>query len=297
MRVVVAQVYAFCCFPGDLFKPMRYCRYVTVWACFALFLFTSNALAQVQESGVKLGAQQFGRNCAACHGADGKGSEKAADIATTPRIVAMTDTDLVAIIHNGVPGTGMPPFPQIPPATAHAIVDYLRTLQGKTSGTPTADAKLNGDPKAGRALYFGKAQCSNCHMINGEGGFIASDMTTYGQSRSADAIRKAIITPDAQLAPNSRVVKVKTKSGQNLTGVVRNEDNMKMALQTEDGRYHFLTRSNLAEVHYTDHSLMPQDYGTRLTSKELDDIVSFLITTGKSAPAEPPPARRRRSGN
>jgi cytochrome c oxidase cbb3-type subunit 3 len=78
---------------------------------------------------------------------------------------------------------------------------------------------------------------------------------------------------------------------------VRSEDNFNLALQTEDGRYHFLTRSSLVEVNYKQYSLMPRDYGTRLTGKELDDLVSFLIVTSKNAPVEAPPPRRRRHGD
>ena len=141
---------------------------------------------------------------------------------------------------------------------------------------------MTGDVNAGRALYFGKAQCSTCHMIKGHGGFIASDLTTYGRSRTADAILQAITTPDTPLVPSSRVVSVLTKTGLKLTGVLRYEDNFSLALQMEDGRYHLLTRSDLTDVHYTDHSLMPRDYGTRLTSKELNDLVSFLIVASRS---------------
>ena len=78
-----------------------------------------------------------------------------------------------------------------------------------------------------------------------------------------------------------------------LTGVVRSEDTFTLELQTQDGRYHFLDRNTLADVQYTDHSLMPHDYGTRLTPAELNDIASYLIVTGKAAPASPSAHRRR----
>lgn len=130
-------------------------------------------------------------------------------------------------------------------------------------------------------MYFGKAQCSTCHMIEGHGGFIASDLTTYGRSRTADAILLAITAPDTPLAHSSRVVSVLTRGGQKLTGVLRYEDNFSVAIQMEDGRYHLLARSDLTDVHYTGHSLMPRDYGTRLTSKELNDLVSFLVVTSR----------------
>ena len=114
-------------------------------------------------------------------------------------------------------------------------------------------------------------------MVQGRGGFIASDLTAYGRNHSVSAILKAITTPDSPLVPSSRVVTVTTVLGTTLTGVLRNEDNFSMDVQTEDGRFHLLARSDLADVHYTEHSLMPRDYGALLSWSELDDIAAFLI--------------------
>jgi cytochrome c oxidase cbb3-type subunit 3 len=255
-------------------------------------------MGQGQMSAVDQGAQQFQANCAGCHGADGKGGDKGPSIATLPSVVALSEIEMIKIVRDGTP-TGMPSFEQLGDAKITAVVRYLRTLQGKTTVSNTDE--LTGDAVAGRVLYFGKAQCSDCHMVNtaglGQGGFIASDLTSYGANHTARAIRQAILQPDTPLDPASRVVEVQTKTGQKLIGLVRSEDNFNLALQTEDGRYHFLTRSSLVEVNYKQYSLMPRDYGTRLTGKELDDLVSFLIVTSKNAPVEAPPPRRRRHGD
>jgi cytochrome c oxidase cbb3-type subunit 3 len=248
---------------------------------------------QGQGNGPNPGAQQFARNCAGCHGADGRGGDKAPGITTTPSIVALSDADLIKIVHDGT-RLGMPPFQQLGDAGIRAVVDYLRTLQGKTSSN-APQAAVIGDSNSGHTLFFGKAECSNCHMVMGEGGFIASDLTVYGQSHSEDAITKAIVTPDSPLLTAARVVEVRTRSGQKLAGVVRSEDNFTLELQTQDGRYHFLARNSLADVQYTDHSLMPHDYGARLTPAGLKDIASYLIIIGRAAPAAPP-ARGRRGG-
>jgi cytochrome c oxidase cbb3-type subunit 3 len=255
-------------------------------------------MGQGQASAVDHGAQQFQANCAGCHGADGKGGDKGPSIATLPGVVALSEVELIKIVRDGTPA-GMPSFGRLGDTEIAAVVRYLRTLQGKTAVSDTV--ALPGDAVAGRVLYFGKAQCSSCHMVTtagvGEGGFIASDLTSYGASHTAAAIKQAIVQPDAQLDPASRVVEVETKAGQKLIGVARSEDNFNLALQTEDGRYHFLTRSDLAAVNYKQYSLMPRDFGTRLTSKELDDVVSFLIVTGKNAPVEAlQPGRKRHGG-
>ena len=274
-------------------KQMINNRFVQVLACSALFLSAGLPMrSQGRRNGANAGAQQFQANCAVCHSADGTGDKGPSII--TPAITALSDAALIKIVHDGT-AAGMPPFGGLGDENIAAVVHFLRTLQGQSDTTGTA--KVTGDTAAGRALYFGKAQCSTCHMIQGNGGFIASDLTAYGRSHAADAIKQEIVTPDMQLAPASRVVEVQTKAGKKLSGVVRSEDaSTDCPYQTEDGRYHFLSRSDLAHVQYTDHSLMPHDYGTQLTAKELDDIVSFLIVTGQTAPAEPTAGRRRGGG-
>jgi cytochrome c oxidase cbb3-type subunit 3 len=267
-------------------------RYMKFLVGPALSLFVAMpSMAQQQGNDGNAGAQQFARNCAGCHGADGRGGDKAPAIATMPSVVALSDTDLVKIVHNGTQ-TGMPAFSQLGDDNTRAVVAFLRMLQGRTSGDGP-EAALVGDPSSGRALFGGKAQCSSCHMVGGSGGFIASDLTTYGQTHNEAAIIKAIEHPDSPLVPAARVVEVRTRSGTKLAGVVRSEDNFNLELQTEDGRYHFLARNTLTYVNYTDHSLMPHDYSTRLTPEEIRDIGSYLIVTGKAAPAGPAPRGRR----
>ncbi len=241
------------------------------------------------------GPQLYASNCAYCHGADGRGGRVPA-IATLPKVIAMSNQDLMGIVHKGEPEQGMPGFPDLGDKGTTAVVQYLRTLQGVTADS--APAQLTGNQDVGRQLFFGKGTCSTCHMILGHGGFMAGDLTSYAKNRTADEILRAIVNPNAHLEPTSRLVNVRTREGQSLTGVVRAEDNLHVALQTEDGRYHFLSRSSLAAVHYSDHSLMPRDYGTRLTPRELDDLVAFLIVTGRNAPTESaPPKRRWPNGN
>ena len=260
-----------------------------------VLLAAASALAQAgQTSGSSQGAQLFATNCAYCHGADGRGG-RAPAIATLPRVVALSDPELIAIVHEGETDRGMPAFPGLGAQGTRSVVQYLRMLQGVTNAA--APAKLPGDPQAGRQLFFATAHCSTCHMVESEGGFMAAELTDYARNRTAGEILRAIVNPDAHVDPTARVAEVRTRSGESLTGVVRAEDNMNLTLQTVDGRYHFLTRDNLVAVNFTGHSLMPRDYGTQLTAQQLDDLVSFLIVTARNVPAEPAPATRRHRGD
>jgi cytochrome c oxidase cbb3-type subunit 3 len=319
------------CFDGEV-KSMKFSRYaslldfrdvllllITVLLCASVSVF-----AQGGSRSAQAGAQSFDRNCAACHGSDGKGSDRGADIATAQKVISLSDADLVKIVHNGT-AAGMPPFAQLGDPGITAVVAYLRTLQGGIlDGTGPATplpAAINGNPANGRDLFFGKAQCSSCHMVAGEGGVLGPDMTGYATTHEPAAIRQSIVSPGTAPAAAqgrrgggrggfgfggggvlAKDVEIVTKSGEKLTGVVRNEDNLSIAMITRDGRYHFLDRSDVASE-TTMKTLMPVDYSTRLTNAEVDDIVVFLVTTGKSAPVEPaavpaaPAAGGRRGGD
>ena len=100
--------------------------------------------------------------------------------------------------------------------------------------------------------------------------------------------------PDQNLQPTSKVVEIRTLSGQDISGLLRSEDNFTIALQTDDGRFHMYSKTKLASVHHTSHSTMPKGYESKLSSKEIDDLVSFLITTASTSNASERPAKKER---
>jgi len=55
-----------------------------------------------------------------------------------------------------------------------------------------------------------------------------------------------------------------------------------MVLQKKDGSFYSLPKETIARTEYCGHSLMPSDYEKRLSSKEIDDLVSYLLKTNAS---------------
>jgi cytochrome c oxidase cbb3-type subunit 3 len=229
------------------------------------------------SSSVVEGQRIFASVCAACHGLDARGGERGPDIANRREVQQLPDEGILRIIRDGKAGTGMPAFGSLGIAQIQAVVGYLRGLQGQAVA-----AQLPGDPERGKALFFGKPGCSHCHMANGEGGFIGSDLSSYGGAKSADEIRSAITDPDKNLDPRKRPVTVTTLNGKNQTGIARNEDNFSLQIQALDGTFHFFAKSELRSIEYQAHSLMPSDYGSRLSRQELDDLVSYLMSIGRA---------------
>jgi cytochrome c oxidase cbb3-type subunit 3 len=220
------------------------------------------------------GQQVFESRCAGCHGLDGRGGERAPDISTSEKTRRRSDDELSRIIADGLPGTGMPAFASLGSGLKN-IVAYLRQLQGKDDS-----AKFPGDVKRGRELFYGKPRCSECHAIAGSGGFIASELSGFGANRSADQIRQAIVKPASTNYLGGQMI-VKTSDGKEYSGVVRNEDNFSLQLETLDGAFLLFQKSELAGFSRQPGSLMPADYAATLNRDELNDLVSFLMSAAR----------------
>jgi cytochrome c oxidase cbb3-type subunit 3 len=235
-----------------------------------------SAGAAQSERSIAEGRQAFENRCAGCHGIDGRGGERAPDIATSAKTQRRSDSALVQIISNGIPAAGMPAFSAMDASTTRALVRYLRFLQGKSGSVARP-----GNPQSGRAIFFARARCSECHLAAGAGGFIASDLSSYGRSRPVEEIRDAIVKPNQPSNAPRGTVTVATHAAQTITGVLRNEDNFSLQLQSFDGAFHLLMKSGIASIKRDGNSLMPADYGSTLSAAELNDLVSFLMSVAQ----------------
>jgi cytochrome c oxidase cbb3-type subunit III len=229
------------------------------------------------ERSISEARQTFENRCAGCHGLDGRGGERAPDIATSPKTQSRTDAALTQIVTNGIPANGMPSFSSLDAPTIRALVKYLRVLQGKGE-----TAAIPGNPATGKSIFFGtKAKCSQCHLAAGSGGFIGPDLTTFARRRPPEEIREAIVKPAMVAALGRNEVTVTPRGGKPLVGVLRNEDNFSLQLQSFDGAFHLLQKSDVTSIDRSPKPLMPTDYGTTLSKDELNDLVSFLMTTAQ----------------
>jgi len=73
------------------------------------------------------GREVFATRCASCHGTNATGGEFAPSI--VDRVPLHTDDDLRELLHNGVPSSGMPAFPDIADPERANLISFLRTLK------------------------------------------------------------------------------------------------------------------------------------------------------------------------
>ncbi len=229
----------------------------------------------------------YGQICQSCHGAAGQGSDRGPVLATSTLLHGNADADLYRSIRTGVPGTQMAGFPALSDTDIWRLVAYLRSLQPVVAAA-AGNAAVSGDAVAGEAVFFGRAACASCHEVNGRGGIVGPDLSGAGRF-SPSALRLKIVDPanagavaGSGLGPRGpaapATITVKTKDGREIRGVRRNEDTFSLQMIDTSGQLHLFDKLALASVVADSTSLHPPDYGSRLSSPEIENLIAYLVT-------------------
>lgn len=266
---------------GKAIVAALFCVWATVGLLAQQTHQSSEKVQSSKQEAPQVGRQTFESTCAACHGLDGRGGERGPDIATRAEIVRKSDEELAKILQVGIPQAGMPAFASLGSATLSATVKHLRLLQGKGVAPP-----LPGNSGQGKQIFAGKAGCSKCHMVQGSGGFLGPDLSSYGASHSVSDIRKSIVSPGQRPGLHKSLAKATTNDGRTVTGLVRNEDNFSLQLQSLDGALHLLAKSEVANLTFDSKPLMPEDYAKKLNGSDLDHVIAYLLSVAHEQEAK-----------
>src|SRR5712691_2679108 len=232
------------------------------------------------------GQRVYDQTCQSCHGSSGQGDRGPA-LNTGTFTHGREDGDLFHTIREGVPASQMPPFRGLSDEQVWQLVSYIRSLTGSVA-PPAASAATGsgGDPAAGERLFFGRAACASCHEVNGRGGVVGPDLSAAGQT-PVDALRQKILDPNSSAARPAaggrggtvappQVIVAKTQDGREVRGVRRNEDTFSVQMVDASGQLHLFDKLTLAALRVENMSLMPGDYATKLTRRELDNLLAYL---------------------
>ena len=218
------------------------------------------------QTGQKL--YQF--HCAFCHG---KGDDGFAANLVTPNLVhAPTDTSLLNIIRNGIPGTDMPPALGMTDAEMAEVAGFVRAL-GRT-----APSSVPGDAAKGKVLYSTKGGCSGCHMLEGKGGRSGPDLTQIGAMRSPSNLRTSIIAPDAAMVGGWTMVHATMKDGRKISGMRLNEDNFYLSLRDSKAQLQTIDKSATSSIQRDINKSSMPNYSKVFNAEELDNVIAYLFS-------------------
>jgi len=141
-------------------------------------------------------------------------------------------------------------------------------------------AKLNthaftkADPVQGRQIF--QNTCAACHKMFNEGGIIGPDLT--GSNRGdQDYILLNIIDPSFDVPSTYRMVTLKKKDGQILTGNIVEEDQQKVVLNMV-GTKMVIPKSDILKRDVSKISMMPEGLLDTLNDKDFLNLIKYLQT-------------------
>lgn len=251
---------------------------------FAALLVGVTAVRAWQAGPDSLAREVFQTNCSGCHGADGRGGERAPSVVSNRTTRGRDEVYFRNVIRTGTPG-GMPSFAALPAEHIEALSTWLRA-----ANATAADAHLSGDVGAGEQFFFGQGQCATCHMVRGRGQPNGPDLSAIGSTATVSEIQQALNDPAARansisapgcpgwaFCPDSgwNVVRVVLRDGSTVRGYARNRGERDLQLQTFDGQWHLLAQGDYTKVEREAGSAMPAFHGS---DPERRDLLAFLAS-------------------
>jgi putative heme-binding domain-containing protein len=195
------------------------------------------------------------------------------------------------VISNGIPGTVMPANGTngqgvgMTDEEIWQIITYIRSVEVKAAANASRNAAR------GKQLFYGDANCSLCHMVEGKGGRVGPELTGVGGSRTRDAIIDSVRNPSRRLAwgltestkefpQEYETITAVTADGKEIKGVALNEDNFSVQLMDASESVYLLEKDKLCSFKKSRESMMPVYKPDLLSDKDLDDVVAYLISVG-----------------
>ena len=232
-------------------------------------------LAGITSSDLAEGEKLFRVHCARCHGIAGEGGE-GSNLAKPRLKYAPDDQALIDLLDEGIPGTGMPAIWTLNAEQAPKVAAYVKSLG------QIAEEAMPGDPDRGADIYQDAGGCPACHIVNGHGAGIGPELTEVGERRGLDYLRRSLTDPaDAQSQTGGYkdylTVRATHADGA-IEGMRINEDAFSIQIRDVSGVVHSFRKDDLKKLEKVfAHSLMPE-YGAALNDKDMDDVVSYLMS-------------------
>ena len=170
-------------------------------------------------------------------------------------------------------------FPNAVRTSARPLMERIRQQQSsRLAVLEDLERRLvAGDVGEGRRLFFGKALCSTCHAVAGNGGKFGPDLTNIGEIRSTHDILEAIVYPAASLAREYETSRVRTKEVTH-AGIIKEQLQEALVIETGPGVMVRIPRRDVLAIESENISMMPPGLDKQLSLQELSDLMAYLTT-------------------
>jgi quinoprotein glucose dehydrogenase len=165
------------------------------------------------------------------------------------------------------------------PVIAKQLAAYEATRDAKNPMSVYRESLVGGDADNGRRVFLEKSElsCVRCHKLNAVGGEVGPDLTHVAKMQKRDYLLESIVDPNKQIAKGYESVVITTQTGLTHTGILKSEDAKHVRIMTAEGQLLAIPKASIEE-RSRGPSAMPSDLATKMSQRELRDLVEFLAT-------------------
>ncbi|NDV16664.1 c-type cytochrome [Muricauda sp. TY007] len=157
------------------------------------------------------------------------------------------------------------------------LKNELASLKSQGYGTDAyAETLYGGSWWAGQSVFVSNptAQCVRCHAVKGSGGQVGPPMDDIGSRLTREQILEALIEPSKRIAPGYGSVVLTLTNGQEVTGLLVEENEEGLVLRTSDAEPLEVAHSRIQKRRNLP-SGMPA-MGKMISKRELRDLIEYL---------------------
>ena len=146
---------------------------------------------------------------------------------------------------------------------------------------------VKGNWLRGRRVFFADGGCASCHTVRGEGIPFGPELSNLIH-RDRESVLQDLLQPSATINPDHTGSVVTMEDGTEHAGLVRSVDAEKVVFAMPAGVQLELPRARVKKIEPMKSSLMPAGIELQLTSDQMEDLLTFLLSEG----IEPAPITR-----
>ena len=127
----------------------------------------------------------------------------------------------------------------------------------------------------GREIFL--ARCDSCHSFGRENLRLGPDLSAARLKRK-EKLLSDILEPNAEILPAYATYVLESRRGENLPGIVREENSTAVTLRQPDGAELVWPRLNIQSLQAQPWSLMPEGLEQGLTAAGMADLLEYLTS-------------------
>jgi putative membrane-bound dehydrogenase-like protein len=155
---------------------------------------------------------------------------------------------------------------------------YIK-LPSTKDGTSVPDVavleKKTGNVLHGKEIF--KAQCSTCHIVNGEGTDFGPGLSEIGDKLSKQAMYRSILYPDQGISFGYEGYSIKLDDGTEAFGMITSETESEVELKYLTNKQ-IINKADIQSREQISNSLMPSNLQASMTEQDLVDLVEYLMS-------------------